>query len=230
MSFDNGPKIITNGLQLMFDAADRNSYPGSGTTWRDLATNRTATLTGLGFSSDNGGAITNTDPFYGNNNRVNVNSPDTTSFGDCTIQSFFMYEGNQSEGAGLLKIVDAGLTRDVDLDNGFAGGRNIAMRDTNAAATWGSELPNNTWHFASGTRTVSTRTLTISVNGLTRVTFTFGSGGTAFTPSDFYMFTRFPTSSAALRGRISVILLYNRVLSVAEELQNYNAIKSRFGL
>jgi hypothetical protein len=30
-------KIVTDGLVLALDAADKNSYPGSGTTWRDLA-------------------------------------------------------------------------------------------------------------------------------------------------------------------------------------------------
>ena len=32
-------KIVTNGLVLALDAADRNSYPGSGTTWFDVSGN-----------------------------------------------------------------------------------------------------------------------------------------------------------------------------------------------
>jgi hypothetical protein len=35
MSSSAGPDIITNGLVLHLDAADRKSYPGSGTVWRD---------------------------------------------------------------------------------------------------------------------------------------------------------------------------------------------------
>ena len=35
MSSSSGPDIITNGLILSLDAADRKSYPGSGTTWFD---------------------------------------------------------------------------------------------------------------------------------------------------------------------------------------------------
>jgi hypothetical protein len=35
-----GPeKIVTNGLVLSLDAADRNSYIGSGNTWRDISGN-----------------------------------------------------------------------------------------------------------------------------------------------------------------------------------------------
>jgi len=32
-----GPKTVTNGLVLCLDAADKNSYPGSGTTWTDVS-------------------------------------------------------------------------------------------------------------------------------------------------------------------------------------------------
>ena len=37
MAQEYGPKIVTDGLVLSLDAADKNSYPGSGTTWYDLS-------------------------------------------------------------------------------------------------------------------------------------------------------------------------------------------------
>lgn len=59
MAFANGPVIVKNGLIFNLDAADRNSYPGSGTTWSDISGNgNNGTLTnGPTFSSDNGGVI-----------------------------------------------------------------------------------------------------------------------------------------------------------------------------
>ena len=59
MAVLNGPGIITSGLISALDAADRNSYPGSGTTWTDISgNNNNGTLTnGPTFSSTNGGAI-----------------------------------------------------------------------------------------------------------------------------------------------------------------------------
>ena len=39
MSIRGGPDIITQGLVLHLDAADDNSYPGSGNTWYDLSGN-----------------------------------------------------------------------------------------------------------------------------------------------------------------------------------------------
>ncbi len=35
--FANNPRIVTDDLSLCLDAGDSSSYPGSGTTWTDLA-------------------------------------------------------------------------------------------------------------------------------------------------------------------------------------------------
>jgi len=55
----SSPDIIKDNLQLYVDAANLNSYPGSGTSWTDLSGNgRTGTLTnGPTFSSGDGGYI-----------------------------------------------------------------------------------------------------------------------------------------------------------------------------
>jgi len=45
MAISHSPRIVRDGLVLALDAADRNSYPGSGTTWNDLSGNgNTGTL------------------------------------------------------------------------------------------------------------------------------------------------------------------------------------------
>ena len=53
------PNIVTNGLILYLDAANRISYPGSGTTWADLSANVSSlTLTGTPtYSVDNQGIL-----------------------------------------------------------------------------------------------------------------------------------------------------------------------------
>ena len=54
----HSPRIITDGLVLCLDAANKQSYPGSGTVWTDLAGSNNGTLTnGPTFSSANGGSI-----------------------------------------------------------------------------------------------------------------------------------------------------------------------------
>ena len=51
--------IVTNGLVLDLDAAKKDSYPGTGTSWRNIAGNsNNGTLTnGPTFNSNNGGSI-----------------------------------------------------------------------------------------------------------------------------------------------------------------------------
>ena len=39
MGVQYNPGIVTEGLVLSVDAADKTSYPGSGTTWTDLSGN-----------------------------------------------------------------------------------------------------------------------------------------------------------------------------------------------
>ena len=56
--FANNAPIVTDGLVFYVDAGNSNSYPGSGTTWTDLAGSNDGTLTnGPTFDSGNGGSI-----------------------------------------------------------------------------------------------------------------------------------------------------------------------------
>ncbi len=66
-------KIVTNGLVLALNAADKNSYPGSGTAWRDVSgNNNSGTLTNTPtFNSGNGGSIV----FNGTNQYIEVTPP-----------------------------------------------------------------------------------------------------------------------------------------------------------
>jgi hypothetical protein len=45
MAISGGPDIVEDGLVLHLDAADRNSYPGTGSTWYDLCGNSNFLLT-----------------------------------------------------------------------------------------------------------------------------------------------------------------------------------------
>lgn len=60
MSNNYGPRIVTDGLVLCLDAADRNSYDGTSGTWYDLSGNENNSSLGVGslkpsFSNSNGG-------------------------------------------------------------------------------------------------------------------------------------------------------------------------------
>ena len=58
MGAASGPYIVEDGLVLCLDAANRQSYAGSGTVWRDLAGSNNGTLVnGVGYSSANEGSL-----------------------------------------------------------------------------------------------------------------------------------------------------------------------------
>jgi hypothetical protein len=62
MAFGNGPRLVTTGLDLLVDAADQQSYPGSGTVWRDLRSGVTGSLTGsVSYTSEFYGGLTFSD-------------------------------------------------------------------------------------------------------------------------------------------------------------------------
>jgi hypothetical protein len=73
--YANGPKIVTDGLVLCLDAANRKSYPGTGTAWNDLSGNgNNGTLVnGPTFSSANGGNLS----FDGTNDYTEVTTRNT---------------------------------------------------------------------------------------------------------------------------------------------------------
>lgn len=86
MGITANPDIVDNNLALLLDAADRNSYPGSGTIWRDLAGSNNGTLTnGPTFSSANGGNIV----FDGTDDFVNL--AQAVSASNWTVSHWFTF-------------------------------------------------------------------------------------------------------------------------------------------
>lgn len=59
MALHHNPRIVTKDLEILLDPADTNSYPGSGTSWTNLAQDGTgdATLYGPVYRADNKGSL-----------------------------------------------------------------------------------------------------------------------------------------------------------------------------
>jgi hypothetical protein len=101
MAISRGPKIVTNGLVLALDAADRNSYPRSGTSWLDLSgNNNTCTLTnGPTFSNTNGGNIV----FDGTNDYVTRSSVATNLSAGVSMEMVFKSTDMNSRAQGFMQ-------------------------------------------------------------------------------------------------------------------------------
>ena len=238
MGFARGPNIVRDGLALTYDAASKRSFPGSGTTWFDLVNSNNGTLTGgPTFDSGNGGSI----EFDGADDFVN--GPATNSvIGDnratITLSAWvqvddtgaaYLFNCKRSDGFSTL----VGLTANYNTSGGGSPGYLGALvrRADNSTHAWyaydGDYDNDGIWHNVVFTATGTANTLYI--DGILRSTDNLGmqtvSGNTGpITVGSF------GNSSNELNGNVACVKLYTRDLSSNEVLQNYNALKSRFGL
>jgi hypothetical protein len=116
--------IVSNCLVLSLDAAKRDSYPGTGTTWNDISGNRNnGTLTnGPTFNSGNGGSIV----FDGTNDYVQTNyDAALTDFTACV-----WFKVPDSTNVGSARILDKSFI------NGFYLGKNYL----GTANSWGGGI------------------------------------------------------------------------------------------
>jgi hypothetical protein len=238
MSFSNGPTVVTNGLVLALDAGDRNSYVSGSSTWIDLAGTNNGTLTnGPTFNSGSGGSIV----FDGVDDYVQlVNSATYKMQFPLTISIWFNVQTLANYGVlirtdntsdahwGVALIVGNSYELALSYGNGVENGAN--GRRTYATST--SLINTNTWY-----NCVAVLPDSLTCNGYINgsavnmpytsgnaTTLVYGSGGGTMgfrtdTPGVSYF-----------KGNISLTQVYNRALSQAEVLQNYNATKGRFGL
>ena len=224
MAFFFSPNVVTDGLVFAVDAANKKSYPGSGTTWTDLAGSNNGTLTnGPTFSSDGRGSIVfdGTDDYVGS---INLG----ITFSNITFSCWVKRIGTQGDYTGLMISDGTNSNSGIGI---MSSGRIWAMWTTNV------------WGHNSG--------LSISDQTWTMVTVVFNSGTVNFykndnsetpstgTPTTYSSTSAFPNlqigkdrgfSTRILNGNIAYASVYDRGLTVAEITQNYNALKSRFGL
>ena len=242
MAFSFQPKTVTDGLVLYLDAANVKSYPGSGTTWTDLSsTTITGSLTnGPTFSSVNNGVIR----FDGTNDFVDLGTTSTLNF---TGPFSVCFWGNLNVTGSSQYFVNrwaftAGNFRQWSLDN-IKGGTypapvqnlfqfRISSNGLDAGAAFitssvSSSYSNNwvnvcgIWDgsfiylYINGTSANTRVSAASMVSTAGQKTFIGGSDAGVSLP---------PT------GSIAQVSIYNRALSATEVLQNYNALKGRFGL
>ena len=228
---DSGQEIVTNGLVLHLDAAQRRSYSGTGTTWTDLSGNgNNGTLTnGPTFNPANGGII----QFDGTNDNVLI--PNATSIISTTALTIAMW----------VKWTTVGTTTStiqVLFDNNHSANpiKGIVLQDRpdlNKALTFSVNMTNSTqgarstsivgdgnWKYVVGT--ASNNITKIYVNGVLEGQAT--EGPIAPIQPNITLGIWQGTSFRALNGLIATTSVYNRALSDAEVLQNYNATKARF--
>ena len=228
MALEHSPRIVTDGLVLALDAADRNSYVSGSTTWYDLAGSNNGTLVnGPTFDTGNGGSIV----FDGSNDYVSLGN-NLDQNGPLTIMSW-VYTTTVASGARAIisNCNAAGNQQDYVFEINRTAGKVGAFWGDVLLLTSNQSLVINQWYHIGFVRSgsASNWNLNIHLNGIsdsstnTSVNPNATNAGTAIGRAGDY-------NAQYFSGRISNVTLYNRALSATEILQNFNATKTRFGL
>jgi len=220
--FNNGPRIVTSGLVLAWDIADRNSYPGSGATVFDISGNgNNGTITGgvtYNAATFNGVLTTNGTTGYISSTTPNLASTNYTVIGAARYN-----------GATRGRMINA-TSNNWLLGHWAAGG--TPGTANYYAEGWvsnsaGSGANDTLWRMYTGTGNIAGDSYAFYINNiLTDGPNTGGSAG----PNGITVGRYAPGNSEYSTGDFSFVLVYNRILSASEITQNYNAQKSRFNL
>ena len=236
MALHHNPKIVTNGLEILLDPADNNSYPGSGTTWNDLSGNvQAAALNGgTGYSTSNQGTL----DFDGTDDYIRVYPDISTDYNSGNFTwSLWVKPDNLAKQTFLVKCWRPNIIRyESQTTFGFEwqaaeGYKNIGITLPSSRVTYGRwfnlaarvdvngimkfdvfDPENNSQHSGtntSGTTPGSSTSTDVHYLGLQGW---WGSG-----------------RDQKFLGLMGPFMKYNRSITDDEVLQNYEAIKTRFG-
>ena len=241
MGVTGGVDMITDGLVFYVDAANPNSYISGNTTTNDLILDNNGTLTnGVGFSTENNGAW----DFDGTNDYVGCNTlVDTVKDDNIGTISIWVKPNDILNNRVFISFTASNQTRQY-LTMALSGTYNfyVAMRsDSNPSS--GFFVYSDTNPFVPGqwinlNVTQDGVSPQLYVNGVSVSQTFFVDDNDQKWINDMSSFnlvniSRLVTSNLNQNyfdGQIANVNVYNKDLSSDEVLQNYNALKGRFGL
>jgi hypothetical protein len=221
--------IVQQGLVLNLDAGNPYSYAGSGTTWYDVSgSSYNGSLnTGVVYNSDSSGSMVFDGVTVGQEVNIGSKTIAFTTGGTFEIwtkidnvnrnQGFF----SMNPGATYINFYSPGATNQK-MRWEVIGNNANPFNAINSVTT----LQNNTWYHVIGTFDITNSNTRIYINGV------LDNSQSSYTnmPSSVTSQIIIGSYAGILDGNIAIAKIYNRSLSAAEVLQNYNAIKGRFGL
>jgi hypothetical protein len=212
--------IVTDGLILNLDAANRKSFVSGSTVWNDLSGrgNNGTITSGVTYSSTNGGSLMfNGSTGYvncGNSSTYNVNNFTVnfwTKFNLSELKEIFIKNNNTNNGLGPIEL--------------FQSNQKIGTRINAANLITGSiDLTIGLWYMV--TYTYNSVNRIIYINGVIDITSPFTTPTTTSTGD--LVIGAYGNGLYPFNGSISNIMFYNRALSATEILQNYNVLKNRY--
>jgi len=225
MAFFRGPNVVTDGLILALDAANPKSYSGTGTTWYDLSGKEAhGNITGsISFVNAGPQSYFNFDTASDSNY---ISSSISQNYLDVTIA--FQPDFTRSAGSTLAGLISDG-------PNSASQDNSLRFEGVNGTGPWNvtTRNPGDTNDWANPSATTYYRNGVVS-NILVSGWNVFGgyrtNQGVNFPVNFAYHLGASGWPGRGFQGKISCVYMYNRQLTTSEQLQNYNALKSRFNL
>jgi len=236
--------IVTSGLVFAADASNAVSYISGSTITYSLTGSASGSLiNGVGYNNTNGGAwvMDGADDFMRVSQLTGSNFPQATG----TI-SFWYYV---SSVGGNTDFSDKAIFDGYDtsgrnhffIRNYYEAPNNIQVVGQLSGSggayvfAYNAFLPNDQWHNVVLTYTTgSNSSYQIYMDGVFKNSGTLGANPSTFAPNGQYC--GFGSgylgggAYAAMQGRYSSLLIYNKALTAAEVSQNFNAQRQRFGI
>lgn len=234
MGTSYNPKIIINGLILNLDAANRKSYPTTGTDWTDLTKNKyNFTLYNAPtYSSSNNGILTFAKASLQYADYITTFSNLSTWTAEVWVKFTTVPVSGTEFPALITGLFDlstkvnftlgvVGVPADGLIRAGFFNG---SWRNTG-----GHQPVLGIWYQYVGTYDGSNIVLYVNGQSFSSTAYT----GTPQSGGGIRIARRWDSTLSSVNlidGSIPIARLYNRALTASEVLQNYNATKGRFGL
>ena len=235
MAFVHSPKIVTNGLVLALDAANKLSYPGSGTSWYDISgnANNGTIVNSPTFNNENKGTVV-----FSNvaNQAISVSDAASLQPSSVTLSAWVYVTQynplNDFDGQFptiLWKCYNANSGGNASYGLSLSAGQFPRFTITPTQLISSTIFPIATWVHLAGVYTVGGSQ--ILYRNAVVDTSTTGPATISHSSQVVSMGTRIfdGTYQYPWNGKIANASIYNRALSATEILQNYNATKSRFG-
>jgi hypothetical protein len=233
MAFHYSPRVVTSGLVLALDAANPNSYPGSGTTWYDLSgnSNNNTLNNGITFVPNvNGGVLS----FDGTDDFGLGSIPSTIFSGAHSIGCWF-YRRSVTEWAGLFSnnvgTTSCSILTFISTTNSI-GTNQAGVNGTSIAVDLGADHLNK-WIYCVIVYTGATNGSPVNVYAYEDGNLLTSTGNLYWnlsTHNQYYVGRHWAAANQILNGNIPIMQVYNKALSATEVQQNYNALKARFSL
>jgi hypothetical protein len=226
-----GPEIVNDGLAVLLDAANAKSYPGSGTTWTDVSgNNNNATLVnGVGYDSNNGGSLTfdGVDDYCIESDRA---MPATLY--PFSYSCWGLFQDNVTTTQCLISVLNTGSSSVYWALGVSSGQLFVSRRNTTSRSTNFPYYPEVDKWFNVHINYNDTTSVECYINGQNIYSSTSEIAVTGPVTANDILIGLLRTSSPTwrLNGKITGILLYNRILTNSEIQQNFNAHRGRFGI